>query len=36
MTPTLDGLGYELVRVLVSGSHQPTLQVMAERRDGAR
>ena len=33
MTPTLDGLGYELVRVLVSGSHQPTLQVMAERRD---
>lgn len=34
VTPTLDGLGYELVRVLVSGSHQPTLQVMAERRDG--
>ena len=35
VTPTLDGLGYELVRVLVSGSHQPTLQVMAERRDGS-
>ena len=35
VTPTLDGLGYELVRVLVSGSHQPTLQVMAERRDEA-
>jgi len=35
VTPTLDGLGYELVRVLVSGSHQPTVQVMAERRDGA-
>jgi ribosome maturation factor RimP len=35
VSPTLDGLGYDLVRVLVSGSHQPTLQVMAERRDGS-
>lgn len=31
--PTLDGLGYRLVRVIVSGRHQPTLQVMAERKD---
>jgi ribosome maturation factor RimP len=35
IAPTLDGMGYELVRVVVSGSHRPTLQVMAERRDGA-
>jgi ribosome maturation factor RimP len=31
--PTLEGLGYRLVRVIVSGRHQPTLQVMAERQD---
>ena len=34
ITPTLDGMGYELVRVVMSGTHRPTLQVMAERRDG--
>lgn len=33
--PTLVGMGYELVRVVVSGSHRPTLQVMVERHDGA-
>jgi ribosome maturation factor RimP len=32
--PTLEGLGYTLVRVIVSGRNQPTLQVMAERKDG--
>jgi len=32
--PTLDGMGYELVRVVMSGNQRPTLQVMAERRDG--
>ncbi|MBL8698607.1 MAG: ribosome maturation factor RimP [Alphaproteobacteria bacterium] len=32
--PTIDGLGYELVRVVVSGKHRPTIQIMAERRDG--
>jgi ribosome maturation factor RimP len=31
--PTVEGLGYELVRVVVSGRHRPTLQIMAERRD---
>ena len=31
--PTLDALGYDLVRVLVSGQRQRTLQVMAERKD---
>jgi ribosome maturation factor RimP len=33
--PTLSGLGYELVRVVVSGRDRPTLQVMIERIDGA-
>jgi ribosome maturation factor RimP len=33
--PTLAGMGYELVRVVISGRDRPTLQVMAERSDGA-
>jgi ribosome maturation factor RimP len=34
ITPTVDTLGYELVRVkLQGGSRQATLQIMAERRD---
>jgi ribosome maturation factor RimP len=33
--PTVEGLGYDLVRVVVSGRHRPTLQIMAERRDRA-
>lgn len=32
--PTLAGMGYELVRVVISGRDRPTLQVMAERSDG--
>ena len=35
IAPTVEALGYDLVRVIVSGRHRPTLQVMAERRDGA-
>jgi ribosome maturation factor RimP len=31
--PTLRDMGFELVRVLVGGGRQPTLQVMAERSD---
>ncbi len=31
--PSLDGMGYELVRVHVTGGGQPTLQIMAERKD---
>jgi ribosome maturation factor RimP len=34
LVPTAEGLGYELVRVLLVGSGKPTLQVMAERPDG--
>jgi len=32
--PSLDAMGYELVRLHLVGSRRPTLQVMAERRDG--
>ena len=35
ITPTLDGLGYELVRVAVLGRDVPTVQIMADRADGA-
>jgi ribosome maturation factor RimP len=31
--PTVEQLGYELVRVQMQGTRRPTLQVMAERRD---
>jgi ribosome maturation factor RimP len=33
--PSLEGMGYELVRVLMQGRTQAVLQVMAERKDGA-
>jgi ribosome maturation factor RimP len=33
-TPILEDMGYEMVRVQVTGTRNPTLQVMAERRDG--
>ena len=35
ITPTLDSLGYELVRVAVLGRDVPTVQIMADRADGA-
>jgi len=31
--PSLDAMGYRLVRVVVTSGRRPTLQVMAERRD---
>jgi ribosome maturation factor RimP len=34
VTPTVEGMGYELVRLTVSGGQRKTLQVMAERKDG--
>jgi ribosome maturation factor RimP len=34
IAPVLEGMGYDLVRLVLSGRHAPTLQVMAERRDG--
>jgi ribosome maturation factor RimP len=33
--PSLDAMGYRLVRVAVTGASRATLQVMAERRDEA-
>lgn len=35
ITPALEAMGYDLVRVHLSGGQRPTLQIMAERRDGA-
>ena len=36
ITPTLEGMGYELVRVAVLGRDRPTVQVMADRADGSQ
>jgi len=35
ITPTLADMGYELVRVAVLGRERPTVQIMADRADGA-
>ncbi len=35
VAPTLGGMGYELVRVAVLGREKPTVQIMADRADGA-
>ncbi|PWC31622.1 ribosome maturation factor RimP [Azospirillum sp. TSO22-1] len=34
ITPSVEALGYEIVRVLLLGGQRPTLQIMAERTDG--
>lgn len=34
ITPTIESMGFELVRVILIGSGKPTLQIMAERADG--
>jgi ribosome maturation factor RimP len=34
--PTLESMGYELVRVAVLGRERPTVQVMADRGDGSQ
>ncbi len=36
ITPSIEGLGYELVRVLVLGRERPTVQIMADRADGTQ
>lgn len=33
VTPTLEGMGYELVRVSLTGTQRPVLQIMADRAD---
>lgn len=35
VAPTIEHMGYELVRVQVSGKERPTVQIMADRADGA-
>ena len=35
VAPTLADLGYELVRVVLIGRDRPTVQIMADRADGA-
>ena len=35
VAPTLTDMGYELVRVAVLGRERPTVQIMADRADGA-
>jgi ribosome maturation factor RimP len=35
ISPSLEGMGYELVRVAVLGRDRPTVQVMADRADGS-
>ena len=32
--PSLEGMGYELVRVQLQGRQRPVLQIMADRKDG--
>lgn len=32
--PSMEDLGFELVRVILTGGYNPTLQIMADRRDG--
>lgn len=34
IAPTLESMGYELVRVLVLGRERPTVQIMADKADG--
>lgn len=34
IAPAVEGMGYEVVRVQISGTQRPVLQVMAERTDG--
>jgi ribosome maturation factor RimP len=35
IAPTVEHMGYELVRVLVLGRDRPTVQIMADRADGS-
>ena len=35
IAPSIEAMGYELVRVLILGRERPTVQVMADRADGS-
>ena len=34
IAPLVEGMGYEVVRVMTIGVQNPTLQIMIERKDG--
>ncbi|MDF1791758.1 MAG: ribosome maturation factor RimP [Thalassobaculaceae bacterium] len=34
VTPSIEAMGFEVVRVMVTGGQRPTLQIMADRGDG--
>ena len=33
--PTVEAMGFDLVRVMITGGRRPTLQIMADRADGS-
>lgn len=35
IAPSIEAMGYEVVRVMLTGGRRPTLQIMAERADGS-
>lgn len=34
VTPSIEAMGFEVVRVMMTGGRRPTLQIMADRSDG--
>ena len=36
ITPAIEHMGYELIRVLILGRERPTVQIMADRADGGQ
>jgi ribosome maturation factor RimP len=34
VTPPIEAMGFEVVRVMITGGQRPTLQIMADRSDG--
>ena len=35
VTPSIEAMGFEVVRVMITGGQRPTLQIMADRSDGS-
>lgn len=35
VAPSIEAMGYEVVRIMLTGGRRPTLQIMAERADGS-
>lgn len=35
VTPSIEAMGFDVVRVMITGGQRPTLQIMADRRDGS-